>query len=239
MEDMARPLIGITTYRQPASWAAWTDVDAALIPARYVDAVRAGGGTPILLPPLGPGDDPAAVLARLDGLIVSGGSDVNPSRYGAEAHVATVGWRDDRDVSEMALLDAAEDLGLAVLGICRGMQVMAVRAGGALVQHVPDLVDSQRHSIGPASYGAVEVTTRPGARLAALLGEQLTVPCHHHQSVATHPGYQAAAFAADGILEAFEAPGARFAVGVQWHPETDPSDSRLFSALTAACLARV
>ena len=164
---------------------------------------------------------------------------MNPSRYGAEPHVATVGWRDDRDVSEMALLDAAEDLGLPVLGVCRGMQVMAVRAGGALVQHVPDVVGSQRHSIGPASYGAVEVGTRPGTRLAALLGEQLTVPCHHHQSVATHPGFQAAAFADDGILEAFEAPGERFVVGVQWHPETDPTDPRLFQALTAACLARV
>ena len=129
---MNRPLIGITTYRQPATWGRWHEVDATLLPAAYTEAVRAGGGTPILIPPLGPADSAAAVVSRLDGLLISGGSDVNPSRYGAEPHPATTGWRDDRDVSEMALVHAADDIGLPLLGICRGMQIMAVAAGGEL-----------------------------------------------------------------------------------------------------------
>ena len=233
---MSRPVIGVSSYRQPASWAAWEQVDAALLPARYVDSVRAGGGTPVLLPPLGPADNAADVLRRLDGLIIAGGSDVNPSRYGELPHVATAGWRDDRDVSELALLDAAQDLSLPVLGICRGMQVMAVRAGGTLHQHVPDLVHTDDHNLGPNRYGEVKATPVPGTRLAAIFGDTpLRVPCHHHQSVATHPGYRAVAWADDGILEAMEAEGDRFELGVQWHPETDPSDMRLFQALTRAC----
>jgi putative glutamine amidotransferase len=105
---MARPLIGITTYREFAAWGTWR-TDAHVLPAAYVESVRAGGGTPLLIPPLGPGDDPAQIVARLDGLVLAGGADVNPSRYSAEPHPATTGWRDDRDVSEMALLHAADD----------------------------------------------------------------------------------------------------------------------------------
>lgn len=230
---MTRPLIGITTYREPATWGRWDRVDATLLPAAYTDAVRAGGGTPLLIPPLGPGDDAATVVGRLDGLLISGGSDVNPSRYGAEPHPATTSWRDDRDVSEMALLTAADDIALPVLGVCRGMQLMAVTAGGALLQHVPDLVRHDGHSPGPATYGAIEVRTRAGSRLAGIVGPGIGVACHHHQAVAEHPGFTGAAYADDGLLEAIETPGDRFRLGVQWHPETQP-DRRLFQALVAA-----
>src|SRR5664279_64853 len=135
MQDgvMNRPLIGITTYHQSASWGRWHEVDATILPAAYTEAVRAGGGTAMLIPPLGPADSAATIVSRLDGLLLSGGSDVNPSRYGAEPHPATTGWRDDRDVSEMALVQAADDIGLPLLGICRGMQIMAVAAGGTLI----------------------------------------------------------------------------------------------------------
>ncbi|GGM18454.1 gamma-glutamyl-gamma-aminobutyrate hydrolase family protein [Nakamurella endophytica] len=235
---MGRPVIGISCYREPASWAAWDRVPAVLLPARYVDAVRAGGGSPVLLPPLDAGDDAADLVRRLDGLVVAGGADVNPTRYGELPHAATAGWRDDRDVSEFALLDAAEDAGLPVLGICRGMQVMAVRAGGRLHQHVPDLVGHERHSPGPGRYGSVPVRTVAGTRVAALLGEDLDVPCHHHQSVAEHPGYTAAALADDGVLEAMQGNGSRFEVAVQWHPETG-TDMRLFRALADAAAVRV
>ena len=230
---MNRPLIGITTYRQPATWGRWHEVDATLLPAAYTEAVRAGGGTPILIPPLGPADSAATVVSRLDGLILSGGSDVSPSHYGAEPHPATTGWRDDRDVSEMALVHAADDIALPLLGICRGMQIMAVAAGGTLIQHVPDVVGDDDHSPGPDVYGAVEVTIVPGTRLALILGERVAVACHHHQAVADHPGFLGAATAGDGLLEAMETPGGRFRLAVQWHPETQ-SDRRLFEALATA-----
>ena len=233
MVGMTRPIIGISTYREPASWGQWQQVPAVLVPARYVDAVRAGGGTPVLLPPLGPGDDAAKLVSRLDGLVVAGGADVNPARYGENPGEYTAGWRDDRDVSEYALLDAADDLGLPVLGICRGMQVMASRAGGALHQHVPDIVGDDKHSPGPGAYGPVAVTTVDGSRLAGILGPELTVPCHHHQSVAKAPGFTFSAAATDGTPEAMEAQTDRFVVAVQWHPETD-TDMRLFQALAGA-----
>ncbi len=230
---MTRPLIGITTYREPATWRRWDGVDATLLPAAYTDAVRAGGGTPVLIPPLGIADQASLLVSRLDGLVISGGSDVNPSRYSAEPGPYTVGWRDDRDVSEMALLDAADDIELPVLGICRGMQLMAVTAGGSLLQHVPDAVGHDRHSPGPAAYGAVQVRPVPGSRLAGILGDAVTVACHHHQAVADHPGFVGAATADDGLLEAMETPGNRFRLGVQWHPETQ-TDRRLFEALSEA-----
>lgn len=230
---MTGPIIGISTYRESAGWLAWREVPAVLLPARYVDAVRAGGGTPVLIPPLGPGDDAAALVGRLDGLIIAGGSDVNPSRYGEVPLPTTMGWRDERDVSEFALLDAADDLGLPVLGICRGMQVMAARAGGRLHQHVPDLVGAELHSPGPGRYGEVEVEVVAGSRLAEIVGPRVTVPCHHHQAVAEHPGFVGSARAADGLLEAMEAQTDRFVLGVQWHPETG-SDMRLFKALATA-----
>jgi len=230
---MPRPLIGICTYREPATWGRWNGVDATLLPAAYTDAVRAGGGTPVLLPPLGPGDEASTVVGRLDGLVLSGGPDVNPSRYGAEPHPATGRWRDDRDVSEMALLTAADDIALPVLGICRGMQLMAVTAGGTLLQHVPDVTGTDRHSPGPDTYGTVQVRTVAGSRLAGILGATVTVACHHHQAVADHPGFVSVAAADDALLEAIETPGERFRLGVQWHPETQ-SDARLFQALVAA-----
>lgn len=230
---MTGPIIGISTYREPASWLAWRDVTAVLVPGCYVDAVRAGGGTPVLLPPLGPGDDVSRLVGRLDGLVIAGGADVNPARYGAHPHPQTAGWRDDRDVSEFALLDAADDLGLPVLGICRGMQVMAARAGGRLDQHLPDLVGDDKHSPGPGLYGPVQVATVPGSRIAGIIGPTVVARCHHHQSVAEHPGFVISARSADGIPEAMEAESNRFVVAVQWHPETD-TDIRLFQALAAA-----
>lgn len=230
---MTRPLIGITTDREPATWGRWDGVEATLLPAAYADAIRGGGGTPMLIPPLGIADQAAVIVGRLDGLIISGGPDVNPSRYSQQPGPETAGWRDERDVSEMALLDAADDIGMPVLGICRGMQLMAVTAGGSLLQHVPEAVGTDRHSPGPRSYGAVQVQTVSGSRLDGILGSTVTVACHHHQAVAEHPGYVAVATADDGLLEAMETPGDRFRLAVQWHPEAQ-TDRRLFQALSAA-----
>ena len=229
---MTAPVIGLTTYREDAAWGVWQQ-RADVLPAAYAAAVEATGGVPVLLPPVGQVGAAEAVVVRLDGLVISGGADVDPGRYDATPHPRTAGWRPDRDAWESALLDAAEAAGLPVLGVCRGMQLMAVHAGGVLDQHTPDLVEHDQHSPGADRYGEIEVSTRAGTRVSALLGGQLAVNCHHHQSVRTHPGFVAAAHAADGTLEAREVPGDRFCVAVQWHPET-AADVGLLAGLVRA-----
>jgi len=230
------PLIGLSTYREAARWGVW-DQRADLLPTTYADSVRAAGGIPVLLPP----QDPAGadvVVARLDALVVTGGADVDPGRYGQEPHVRTLGWRADRDEWEIALLEAADRRGLPVLGICRGMQVMAVQAGGRLDQHLPDTVGHETHSPTGPEFGDVEIETCPGTRLRTLVGDRAPVGCHHHQAVVDHPGYVPAAYAADGTMEAMESPGERFRIGVQWHPETR-ADAGLFAGLVASAVQRL
>ncbi|HEX6149725.1 MAG TPA: gamma-glutamyl-gamma-aminobutyrate hydrolase family protein [Nocardioides sp.] len=216
---MNRPVIGLTTYREQAAWGVWQQ-RADVLQAEYADTVVAAGGVPLLLPPAT--DDAAAaaaVVARLDGLVVSGGADVDPSRYGEEPHDRTAGWRPDRDAWELALLDAADAARLPVLGVCRGMQLMAVHAGGALDQHTPELVGHEQHSPGGDEFGDTRVSIEPGSRLASLIGPEVEVACHHHQSVREAPGFTFTARAEDGTAEAMEAAGDTFRVGVQWHPE--------------------
>ena len=216
---MDAPVVGLTTYRQVAAWGVW-NTRADLLPTEYAVAVEAAGGVPLLLPPVALPAAAARVVSRIDALVVSGGADVDPGRYGAEPHPRTAGWQPDRDDWELALLTAAEEAGLPVLGICRGMQLMAVHAGGTLDQHTPDLVGHETHSPGGDAYGTVDVATAPGSRLAALVGPEVEVSCHHHQSVASHPGFVAVARAGDGTVEAMEATGDRYCLAVQWHPET-------------------
>ena len=216
---MVAPVVGLTTYREDAVWGVWHQ-RADLLPTQYAAAVEASGAVPVLLPPLAGRGAADVVVARLDGLVVSGGADVDPTRYGAEPHPRTAAWRPDRDAWESELLTAADAVGLPVLGVCRGMQVLAVHAGGSLEQHLPDRVGHDGHSPGGDEFGTIEVATRPGSRVAGLVGGRVTVNCHHHQAVGDHPGFVGAAHAADGTLEAIERPGDRFLIGVQWHPET-------------------
>lgn len=230
---LGRPLIGLTTYREPARWGVW-DTSADLLPTTYARAVEAVGGVPVMLPPTTPYDAAAgAVVGRLDALVVTGGADVNPERYGAQPHPATGTWRDDRDAWELALLDAAQERDLPVLGVCRGMQVMATHAGGVLDQHVPDVVQHSGHDPGGDAFGTIAVSIEPGSRLASMVEPRLSVHCHHHQAVRTHPGFAAAAWSEDGLLEAMEAPGERLCLAVQWHPEM-AADAGLFAGLVAA-----
>lgn len=228
-----KPLIGVTTYREPSRWGVW-DAEADILHAAYARSIDVAGGIAVLLPPT---DDPSAdavdVVARLDGLIIAGGADVDPRRYTEVVHERTAGWREDRDAWELALLDAARDSRLPVLGICRGMQVMAVHAGGHLDQHVPDTLGHENHSPGGDVYGDVAITLVEGTQLEQILVTGPTVRCHHHQSVLDHPGLMAAAHADDGNLEAIEDPDRPFWLAVQWHPETQP-DAGLFTALVAA-----
>ncbi|THI96965.1 gamma-glutamyl-gamma-aminobutyrate hydrolase family protein [Nocardioides sp.] len=225
-------MVGITTYREHARWGVW-DQPADVLPVHYARAVAQAGGIPILLPPGSP-SDAETVLSRLDGLVIAGGADVSPDRYNQAPHVRTTVWRDDRDAWELALLDAAgERPDLPVLGICRGMQLMAVHRGGSLEQHVPDRLGSDRHSPGGDRFGAVEVETNPGTALRRFVGGRLRVRCHHHQAVDNLGEYVPAAWAEDGTLEALEDPERPFCLGVQWHPEVK-SGGGLFAALVTA-----
>jgi putative glutamine amidotransferase len=233
-----KPLIGLSSYREQASWGVWTQ-GADLLPAVYADAIVRAGGVPVLLPPATADPDAAlAVVQRLDGLVISGGADVDPAQYGEEPQERTVVVRPDRDAWELALLTSAAAANLPTLGVCRGMQVMAVASGGTLDQHTPDVVKHDGHNPQPGVFGDTAVSTSGDSLLHSILGASVTVRCHHHQSVRSHPGYVATAWADDGSLEAMEASGSRFCLGVQWHPEMG-RDQRLFDALvTAASGAR-
>lgn len=230
-DRMTAPLIGLSAYREQARSGVWDQL-SDLLAAEYAQAVERAGGVPVLLPVQDP-RSAATIVDRLDGLLLSGGGDVEPKSYGAVPHLQTREGRPDRDAWELALLDAAGIRGTPTLGVCRGMQVMAVRAGGSLEQHLPDRLGSQLHSPSGAVYGTVDVSTLAGSKLRSLVGPRLSVGCHHHQSVSKHPGMLPAAYAADGTLEAMEDPDRLFWLAVQWHPETRP-DTGLFRGLVDA-----
>ena len=225
-----RPLIGITCYVERASWGVW-DTTAALVPYGYVQQVEAAGGRAVLVPPSAA--DPAEVLRVLDGLILAGGADVDPARYGQEPHEATTGLRPDRDEGELVLLDAALHRDVPVLGICRGMQLMTVHAGGRLSQHLPDDVGHDGHRPAPGVYGEHTVRLARGSRVAGILGDRVLVRSYHHQGVADPGALTVTGWADDDTVEAVEDPAHRFAMGVLWHPEVG-SDPRLFDALVTA-----
>jgi putative glutamine amidotransferase len=230
MPERRRPVIGITSYAEAACWATWRDVPAALLPYAYVQAVSGSGGQPVLIPPE---DSSPAVLSVLDGLVLAGGADVDPAQYGARPHPETNGLRPGRDAGELALLRAALDSGLPVLGVCRGMQLMAVAAGGQLIQHMPDEVGHDAHRPTPGEYGAHGARFAAGSQIAAVLGTSLTVNSYHHQGVADPGWLTVTGWADDGTIESLEDPSRPFAVGVQWHPEAT-EDHRLFAALVDA-----
>jgi putative glutamine amidotransferase len=226
------PVIGITTYLEQTSFGVW-DVPAAVLQRGYLDGVVAAGGTPVLLPPVG--DVTAAVLSRVDGLIVAGGADIDPVHYGADRRAETGPARPDRDYAEHVLIEAALANGVPLLAVCRGMQLLNVVLGGTLQQHLPDVVANTDHLPKPGTFGRVPVKTAPGSRLAAILGSEVEVHCHHHQAVdKLASALVPVAWAGDGVVEAIELAGTEFVLGVQWHPEEDGVDRRLFEALVEA-----
>jgi putative glutamine amidotransferase len=223
-----RPLIGITSYDEPVAWGAW-NVDAVLVPTAYVRAVERAGGRPLVIPPADGGV--AETLAVLDGLVFSGGGDVDPDAYGAEAHDETRGVNSKRDEAELALLRAALQRELPLLAVCRGSQVLNVALGGDLVQHLPELVGHDRHLHTPGEFADHDVRVAPATRVGAFLGDRAPVKSHHHQAFGRLGGnLREAAWADDGTVEAIEDPTRRFAVGVLWHPE-EGEDLALFEAL--------
>jgi anthranilate synthase component 2/putative glutamine amidotransferase len=225
-----RPLIGISTYREQARWGYW-DVPAVLLPADYSDAVADAGGEPVLLPTASVS---AGVVARLDGLVLAGGADIDPARYGEEPGPHTTVVRPERDATEVAVLQAALDRDLPLLAVCRGMQLLNVVLGGSLLQHLPAVPGTESHQLGLGLYAERKVRTAPGSALDALIGPGDTVLCHHHQALdRIAPGLTPSAWAEDDVVEGVEAAGRRFCLAVQWHPEAG-EDRRLFDGLVAA-----
>ncbi len=226
----SQPVVGITTYVTQASFGVWS-TRAALVPYDYVRAVARAGGRALLVPPAEDGIE--ETLDAVDGLILSGGSDLDPDLYGQAPHAETTGIVPERDGAELALLRAALERDLPVLAICRGSQVLNVALGGDLVQHLPDLIGHNGHKESPGKFSDHEVEIEPGTRLAGLLGARADVKSHHHQGYARlGTGLQAAARDGDGVIEALEDPTRRFTLGVLWHPEAG-EDLRLFEALVA------
>jgi gamma-glutamyl-gamma-aminobutyrate hydrolase PuuD len=225
---MARPLVGITTYVVPAKWSSW-ELEAALVPADYVRAVERAGGRALLVPPATDGLE--ETLDALDGLIFSGGADLDPELYGQEPHLETSGIAADRDRAELALLEGALARDMPVLAICRGSQVLNVARGGDLVQHLPEVVGDEKHRHTPGAFADHDVTLQEGTRLAQLLGDRAPVKSHHHQGFGrVGADLDVAAYAEDGTVEAVEDPSRRFALGVLWHPEAG-EDRKLFEEL--------
>jgi putative glutamine amidotransferase len=224
-----RPLIGITAYVEPARWSVW-DTRAVLIPESYVQMVHAAGGRAVVVPPLD--EDATDLMRRLDGLVLAGGADVEPARYGAEAHSRTV-TRPDRDAGELAVARAAVDLDRPVLGVCRGAELLAVAYGGTLHQHLPDLLGHDRHQPAAGVQGEHEARFLAGSRAAKIFGPTIDVNSYHHQAIDDPGGLSVTGWADDEVIEAVEDPARRFVVGVQWHPE-EQRDVRPFAALVEA-----
>jgi len=222
-------MIGITSYAQPARWGAW-ELPAALVPYHYVESVERAGGRALVVPPSVEGVD--ETLDVLDGVVFSGGADVDPGLYGAERQEQTDPAQAHRDAGELALLRRALERDVPTLAICRGLQLLNVARGGDLVQHLPDAVghEGHRERLGAFSEHAVEV--KQGTRLAGIVGSRHgRVQSSHHQGVGyVGAGLVETAWAEDGSLEGLEDPDRRFAVAVLWHPEME-EDKRLFEAL--------
>jgi putative glutamine amidotransferase len=239
---MRRPLIGMTAYAQHVQYGS-NNLMAGMLPMTYVEAVHASGGRAVLITPDDPGTD---VLESLDGIVFSGGGDIDPAYWGAEPHPA-IEVDAVRDTAEIMLMKAALAADLPTLGVCRGMQVMAVAAGGSLHQHLPDILGHDRHRAAPgtdplaadaSAFGRHDVVIRPGSRAHGLLGAHLTVNSFHHQSVDDPGECTVVGWCPDDrIVEVIEDPSRSFALGVQWHPERS-ADLRVFGALIEVAAER-
>jgi putative glutamine amidotransferase len=231
------PVIGIVTALEQVRYGVW-DTPGFVLSAPYVRSVQNAGGIVLMIPPddalL---DNPAPILDRIDGLILAGGADIDPRTYAAEPHPATKGTVPERDRTEVALLRAAIERDLPVLGICRGMQLLNVARGGTLIQHLPDVVDHDEHRRHPGSFDGSEhdVDIEPGSLAATTAGEERhEVRSHHHQAIAElGDGLLITGHSSiDELPEAIELPGCTFVLGVQWHPEADP-DSHVVEAFVS------
>jgi putative glutamine amidotransferase len=236
MSESRRPVIGICTALARANWGLWKQREAALLAFSYIAAIQRAGGMAVMIPPDdGLEHEPDEILDLLDGLILAGGNDIDPARYGADRHPETHHVVPERDRSELALATRAVERDIPLLGICRGMQLINVAFGGTLTQHLPDELGHEEHRRTPGSFDGSDHDVRlaPGSLAARAAGEELHgSKSHHHQGVATigEGLIVTGRSTIDDLPEAIEAPGRRFVLGVQWHPEAD-EQSRVVGAI--------
>ncbi len=235
---MPRPLIGVCSAVEPASYGVWKDEPAVLLPLSYSRAIHGAGGMLAMLPPDRlAAKDPGELLDRLDALVLGGGADIDPESQGVEAHPETVGSNPDRDSFEIALALGALERGMPLLGVCRGMQVLNVACGGTLDQHIPERLGHDIHRPLPGSWAEHQVRLEPGSLAAAAAGtDSLTVKSHHHQGIdRIADNLTASAWATDDeSVEAIESQDGGFALGVLWHPEEDAEDHVIPSLIERA-----
>jgi gamma-glutamyl-gamma-aminobutyrate hydrolase PuuD len=218
---------------EDARWRCWSDT-VFLTTTGYTQHLRRSGAIPVFLPVGGPADEWRQLIDVLDGVLLAGGADVDPRRYGQPPHRAAGPFDPVRDASEAALVETALDSGKPVFGICRGLQVLNVALGGSLVQHLPDVVGTHSHNPTQGVFATHRVRVAPDSALHSVIGASVIVPTYHHQAVdAVAPGLQAVAWTEDGVVEALEDVSGQI-VAVQWHPETD-EPNELFDHFVGRC----
>jgi len=236
-----KPIVGLTTYLEPAGTSGCGTVNAAFLPESYLAPITEAGGIPVLLPPqpVVPGVI-ELLVSRLDGLVIPGGWDVDPALYGQEPHEKTDEPRPERDAWEQALIREAIRQDVPLLCICRGEQLLNVTLGGTLHQHLPDVIGTAHYQLGGYQFNLIPVELRPDSQLARLIGpDTQVVPVAHHQAVdKLGDGLMAAAWSADQVVEAIEYPANTFTLGIQWHPEELPEDFGLFRGFIEAASAK-
>jgi gamma-glutamyl-gamma-aminobutyrate hydrolase PuuD len=236
-----RVRIGMVADTREASFGAWSGVSLSAVWSHYVDALSAGGGAPVIFPVVELyASDPALALDLVDGLLLTGGRDLDAGTYGAEPNPENEPADPLRDRVELALARLAVERELPILGVCRGMHVLNVALGGGIDQH---LADPERvHRAQPGTFTSHAVETVAGSRLEAILGAgETTVRSHHHQGVEPlAPALRASAHSPDGLVEAAETAGDPYCVAVLWHPEEDlpGGGQRIYDSLVAAAGAR-
>jgi gamma-glutamyl-gamma-aminobutyrate hydrolase PuuD len=229
---MGRPIIGITGELEAARWGNWIR-EAVVSPVSYTRAVERAGGTPVILPPV-PSSSVPSLIAKIDGLLVAGGRDVDPSLYNEAPHDQTDVPDHRRDRFEILMTRAAIEADLPFLAICRGMHILNVARGGTLIQHLPDRLGSESHKPDPVKMTIHDVEISAASKLGRVLGATAQVPAAHHQGIdRIGSGLLTVAWTPDQVVEAVELQGHKFGIGVQWHPE-EGDDTRIFEALVAA-----
>lgn len=238
---MSNPLIGLTSYRQRGQTGVW-DTDMAMLPAFYLEGVTRAGGVAVILPPQDLSEEAAAdIVSTLDGLIISGGRDIESIRYGQTPHPAAEDPDRVRDELEDKLLTAAIKVKLPILGICRGAQMLNVNRGGTLIQHLPDVVGDNRYQLGGGVFTAMDISVLAGTKLSHSVSSPVVAGAalYHHQAIdKLGEGLVISAKSPDGLVEGIELENYPFGIAVQWHPEQTLDNLDLFLALIAAAEAR-